>query len=116
MPKVFGLHAIELKLGVDAQEFETFFTGEIAPLYRVPGQVCYLLQGDEGERNGHYMVMIEIESPERRTQLYPRQGDTWEISEELRQVMSVAQAAWDKLETLVVDYPDPLYTDYVVIS
>jgi hypothetical protein len=117
MAKVFGLHAIELKPGVDEQAFETFFTEEIAPLYqRVPGQMCYLLKGDEGEREGRYLVMIEIESPERRNQLYPRKGDTWGLSEELEQHRPETQATWDKLGEFVVEYPDPHNTDYVVVG
>jgi hypothetical protein len=37
MPKVFGLHEMELPPGVEPEEYERFFAEEIAPMPKLPG-------------------------------------------------------------------------------
>jgi hypothetical protein len=59
MPKLFGLHEIELQPGVEPDEFERFFAEEVAPSPMVPGLKVYLLKGDRGERAGRYLVLLE---------------------------------------------------------
>ena len=113
MAKVYGLHALELKPGVDAQEFERFFIEELLPRTTIPGGVDSLLRGDRGERNGRYLLLTEIESPQRRDQLFPlNQG----LSDEIQRMMGEASATWDKLNSFVVAFPDPQFTDYVVVE
>jgi hypothetical protein len=48
MPKVYGLHEIELQLGVEPDEFERVFAEEIAPSPPLPGWKTHLLKGDRG--------------------------------------------------------------------
>src|SRR4051812_23316702 len=113
MAKVYGLHALELKPGVNAQEFERFFIEEFIPRTTVPGQVGSLLKGDRGERDGGYLLLTEIESSQRRDQLFPlNQG----LSDEVQRMMQEASATWDKLNSFVVAFPDPQFTDYVVVG
>jgi hypothetical protein len=113
MAKVYGPHALELKPGVDAQEFERFFIEEFIPHITYPGQVASLLRGDRGERNGRYLLLTEIESPQRRDQLFPlNQG----VSDEVQRKMQEASTTWDKLNSFVVAFPDPQFTDYVVVE
>ena len=39
MSKVLGMHAVELKPGVDEREFEDFICNQVIPIYRrVPGR------------------------------------------------------------------------------
>ncbi len=117
MAKVLGLHAIELKPGVDESEFESFMTREFAPVYaRKPGQVAYLMKGDRGEQKGKYLFVIEIESPERRDEIWPREGETWTVSEEFRRVIEGAGAIGDRLDTFVTQFPGQRFTDYVVVT
>ncbi len=117
MAKVLGLHSIELKPGVDESEFESFMTREFAPVYaRIPGQVAYLMKGDRGEQTGKYVLVIEIESPERRDEIWPREGGTWAVSEEFRQVIEGAAAIGDKLGTFVTQFPGQRFTDYVMVT
>jgi hypothetical protein len=113
MAKVYGLHALELKPGVDAQAFERFVLEEFLPLTTVPGQVSSLLKGDRGDRAGHYLLLGEIESPQRRDELFP---STQELSDEIQQMIAKTSATWDKLNTFVVAFPDPHFTDYVAIE
>ena len=114
MSKVLGMHKLELKPGVDEREFEDFICNQIIPLYRVvPGQTIHLLKGDRGERNGKYMVLIELESPARRDHIYPAEGG---IADDVVQLVGDADPIFEKLATYVESFPDETVTDYVIVS
>lgn len=114
MAKVLGMHALELKPGVNAKEFEEFAMRDVLPLYqKVPGQFAYLLIGDRGERSGKYLAVIEIESPEQRDRIYPPEGG---VSEEAQKILEGTDPIWEKLSTFVVEFPDASFTDYVMVS
>ena len=42
MPKVFGLHEIELQPGVEPEDYERFFVEELAPTLKLPGWKAHL--------------------------------------------------------------------------
>lgn len=114
MSKVLGMHQVELKPGVDEREFEDFVCNQVFPVYRmVPGQTVHLLKGDRGERAGKYMVLIELESVERRDQIYPPTGS---VAKDVEQLVGNVDAIFEKLSTFVESYPDDKYTDYVTVS
>ena len=114
MSKVFGMHAVELKPGVDEREFEDFICNQLIPVYRVvPGQTIHLLKGDRGERNGKYMVLIELESPARRDHIYPAEGG---FAEDVQQLVGDVDPIFEKLATFVENFPDETVTDYVMVS
>jgi len=54
MPKVFGLHEIELQPGVEPEEYERVFAEEIASSFTLPGWKIHLLKGERGTRDGKY--------------------------------------------------------------
>ena len=115
MAKVLGMHKVELKPGVDEREFEEFICNEVIPIYgRVPGQTVRLLRGDQGERDGKYMVLIEIDSPERRDEIYP--PPEGRFSEDIQQLVGDVDPVWDRLMSMVEEFPDATYTDYVTVS
>ena len=115
MGKVFGMHKVELKPGVNMMEFEDFICNEVIPIYnRVPGQTVHLLKGDQGERNGKYMVLIEIDSPERRDQIYPPPEGSF--AEDVQELLGDVSQTWDKLISMVEQFPDPTVTDYEMVS
>jgi len=117
MAKVLGMHALELKPGVNAEEFEEFATRDVLPLYqKVPGQFAYLLKGDRGARSGKYLAVIEIESPERRDHIYPPDGDEWGLADDAKLALEGTDPIWEKLSTFVVGFPDASFTDYVMVS
>ena len=117
MAKVLGMHAIELKPGCDTKEFEEFVMNDIFPVYRkVPGQTVHLLRGDRGERAGKYLVMIELESVERRDHIYPPAGDGWGVAEDVRQLVGNIDPLWEKFYTYVERFPDAKFTDYAMVS
>ena len=117
MAKVLGMHALELKPGVDEKEFEEFITRDVLPLYqKVPGQFAYLLKGDRGVRSGKYLAVIEIESSERRDHIYPAVGDDWGLADDAKQALEGTDPIWEKLSTFIVEFPDPGFTDYLMVS
>ena len=115
MAKVFGMHKVELKPGVNGMEFEDFICNEIVPIYnRVPGQTVHLLKGDQGDRDGKYLVLVEIDSPERRDQIYP--PPEGQFAEDVQQLLGDVSHIWDRLISMVERFPDDTYTDYVMVS
>jgi hypothetical protein len=117
MAKVLGMHTVELKPGVSEQEFEEFIKTDVLPVYRkVPGQTVHLLKGDRGERGGKYLVLIELESVERRDHIYPPAGDDWGVAEDVQQLVGNVDPIWEKFSTFVEGFPDPAFTDYVMVS
>lgn len=114
MNKVLGMHSIELKPGCSAEEFEDFMRREVLPLYRqVPGQHIQLLKGDRGQRTGKYMVLIELESPQRRDEIYPSEGV---VADDVQELVGNVDPVWETLRGFVEEFPDPGYTDYVTVS
>lgn len=114
MAKVLGMHALELKPDCSAEEFEEFMKRDVLPGYRkVPGQSAQLLKGDRGERAGKYLLLIELESAERRDQIYPTEGV---IAEDVLQLVGNIEPILATLSTFVADFPDPKYTDYMIVS
>ena len=114
MAKVLGMHTLELKPGCNAAEFEEFIRREVLPLYaKVPGQNAQLLKGDRGERAGKYMVLIELDSPQRRDEIYPSEGV---VADDVQQLVGNIDVVWNTLFTFVDQFPDPKYTDYVTVS
>jgi len=109
VPKVFGLHEIELPPGVTPEEYEQFFAKEIAPVPELPGWKTYLLKGERGERAGRLLLLHEIETVEARDRYFPRPE---EVSEEWGQFVeqNPEAAAWERV------HPEPHnWTDYIVV-
>jgi hypothetical protein len=112
MSKVFGMHMIALKPGVEAEDFERFVTEEVYPAPEPEGVKSYLLKGDRGDREGKYLWVMEIESVEARDRLFPSPGES---SEEARQLFESYAAVLEKWETFATPM-DVIYTDYVVVG
>jgi hypothetical protein len=114
MAKVLELHTFELKPGTQEKVFEEFVIRVLFPVYRnVPGQNVHLLKGDRGERAGKYSLLVEVESVERRDQIYPPEDQDGSPEEIGDQVSNVDQI-WDMFFTLVDS--DTSYTSYVMLS
>ena len=114
MPKVYGLHTIELHPGVKAEDFEKFITEEVYPIYKkVEGWEIHLLKGDRGNRTGKYMIMFEIDSVEARARYMPSANEASEEGRKLRESPEVV-AALEKWATLATRPGN--FTDYVVVG
>jgi hypothetical protein len=117
MPKVFGLHEIELQPGVEPDEYERFFVEEIAPSPTLPGWKTHLLKGDRGERAGKFLVLLEIESLDARDRYFPRAGEeSEEFTRFFEQHPEVAAAfeKWQKLGPF--GSATDISTDYVAVA
>jgi hypothetical protein len=115
MSKILALHEIELRPGVSAEAFETFFAQEIGsePIY--PGWWAKLLKADRGERAGKYLVMFEIESTAVRDRYFPAPGEQSEEAQHFTQQHPEITAMFERWNTLTSP-PGEIYTDYVVVA
>jgi hypothetical protein len=108
MAKIFGFTPLELRPGVDEQEFFKFFNEQYAPLGARMGWKGYVLKADRGERAGKFAAIWEIPSLEQRDRFTP--GD--ELTEEAVRLLGPEFDELNKkLDTYVTDWP---FTDYIV--
>jgi hypothetical protein len=99
MPKVYGLHQVQLRPGVKPEDFEELVIGEIYPLPRPEGCDVFLLKGEKGDREGRYLFVMEFESLEARDR-------------RLQSLEPEARAAYESFNAMVLR----VYTDYVVVG
>jgi hypothetical protein len=117
MPKVFGMHEIELQPGVEPEDYERFFAEELAPTLKLPGWKTHLLKGDRGARAGKYLVLHEIESRDSRDRYFPGPG---EQSEEFTRFLEqhpetvAAMEKWERYSTIHSE--NDMTTDYVAVA
>jgi hypothetical protein len=116
MPKVFGLHVMELPPGVEPEEYERFFADEIVPMPKLPGWKTSLLKGERGARTGKYLVLHEIESLEARDRYFPRPGDASEEFTRFLEQSPAAAVALEKWLKYGLDSENDITTDYVVVA
>lgn len=112
MAKVFGVISLELRPGVNGEDFVKFWIEEYAPLGVRLGWISHVLKADRGERAGKYAVIWELPSVESRDRVRPIADGP--ISEEALRLLG---PDWDKLneklKTFITGFP---YTDYVEIG
>ena len=110
MAKIFDVVPIELRPGMDGQEFVKFFVEQYAPLAVRLGFKGYVLKADRGERAGKFAVIWEFPSVEQRNYFMPEHKD--EFTEEgLRLLGPEFDKLNEKLDTYVTGWPS---TDYIV--
>jgi hypothetical protein len=113
MPKVFGMHEIELRPGVTSEEYVHFYTKELAPLPELQGWKSYLLKADRGERAGKFLLLFEIESVDARDRYFPRPNTASEEVQQYLEQNPQAAAAWAKDDAF---RSADRATDYIVIG
>ena len=119
MPKLFGMHALELRPGVTAAAFEQFVREELSQLRQRDGQVTYVLKGDRGARAGKYLFVFAYASVEQRDRDTPHPNqDSAELTAWLQEHHADVGAVFERLSTLVAPEWDigMHYTDYVLIG
>ena len=70
MAKAYGVHDVQLKSGVSAEQLERFLREEWRPA-DIPGVRQSWLKGDRGDRAGTYLRVFEFESKETRDRYFP---------------------------------------------
>ena len=117
MAKVFGIHRLDLKLGVTAAEFEQVVADEFNALPQgVPGwQAASIVKGDRGDQVGQYLMIFEIESVEARDKAARGDGT---FSPEAQQAIAQAAPVFDKLNGYLRHKlgEETPFTDYVAVG
>ena len=114
MGKVYGLHRLELRPGVDAEEFERFARQSLQQGLPVPGWRVSLLKGDRGEQVGAYLFLFEIDSLEARDRVVGPDGPTDEGQQWIGQVGPLLEQ-WRQFTTQAPGIETP-FTDYHEVS
>lgn len=115
MARVYGMHRLALKPGVDPEEFERYTAEVIYPaLDPIPGMSWRLLKGYAGDREGKYLALFEFDSEERLRRYIPvHQAD---FSEEFEALLAPISMDLERLGDFLVSISDPACTDYVVVG
>ncbi len=111
MAKVLGIHLLDLKPGVtdeQAQEMAARMTRE----FSMPGLTTRMAKGDRGPRAGQYVMVLEVDSVERRDRYWPKSGDE---SAEFNQHAAPLAALVEQAGAVFV-FPDPNFNDYLMIG
>ena len=114
MPKILGLHDVELPPGMTPEEFEQIFGEELESLPDLEGWKTYLFKGDRGERAGKFSLLFEVESVEARDRYYPTPEEESEEARRFAEQHPEATALWEKYAAFL-SKPHS-WTDYLVIS
>ncbi|TWT78671.1 hypothetical protein CA13_00670 [Planctomycetes bacterium CA13] len=111
---VYSLRPIELREGVDADDFEAFVKDEFANAFGKPthGVRAIIIKGDRGTAKGEYKLVVVFDSKEVRDKYFPiEDGDA---AKSLREDATPVQIATvQKLATFVHVGE---YTDFVPIG
>ncbi len=119
MPKLYGMHQLELRPEVAPAMFERFVTDELSGLLQREGQRTYVLKGDRGERTGKYLFVFEYDTAERRDRDSPGSNQD---SDDLKQWLAAHEDQVGRLFDQLSSYVLPdwdigyHYTDYVQVS
>ena len=118
MARVFGMHEVELRPGVDPQEFERFVTEELSAVPQFPGWRSYLLKGDRGVRTGKYLWIFEVDSVAARDRFAPTPDTDSAEAEEFQRQHPETITMYEKWGTFTLPGtgPDHIFTDYVVLG
>ncbi len=109
MAKVFGIHEVELRPGVTAEQFEQFIADTASQWPQFEGFTTYVAKGDRGAHVGKYIFVFEIESTKARDRYYPAPDVP---SEEAQRASEGSAAMFEKLDSLC----SSTFTDYVALG
>ena len=109
MAKVFAFTPLELRPGVDEQEFVKFFNEQYTPFGARLGWQGYVLKADRGVRAGKFSAIWEIPSVEQRDRFNP--NDDQLTKEADRLLGPEFDEINKKLDAYITGWP---FTDYIV--
>jgi hypothetical protein len=111
MAKVFGVTPLELRPGVNGEDFAKFWIEEYAPLGLRLGWIGHVLKADQGERTGKYAVIWEIASVQERDRYVSAPG---QLTEEGSRLLGADfDTLNERLDTYIAGWP---FTDYIEIG
>jgi len=112
---VIAMRELQLKAGVDPNQFEQFVIGTYNPALEgaVPGMKGYIAKGDRGVRRGGYALILIFDSEKTRNAIYPKAGAG--ASEKFAPFLQRPLALTQELDKYVEPGSVSAYTDYVVM-
>ena len=113
MARVVGIHRLELKPEATDEQVQALAT-QVAQAFKVPGTKNMIGKGDRGERAGQYVMITEIDSVETRDRYFP--DPLGEPSDEWKQHTAAYGPIFEQFAAVFTNFPDPLFTDYVILS
>ena len=113
MAKVFGIHEIEVRSGMNEQEFERIATQDAFPALPLPDTRYYLLKRDRGTRNGRHLLVFEFTSVEARDRVAPT-DDT--LGAEAQRIVNAASGVLEQWAAYATPVGEAVYTDYVEVG
>ncbi|GAA3626835.1 hypothetical protein [Microlunatus ginsengisoli] len=114
MTKLVGVHALELRPGVDPAAFEQV-CAEVVGVRMYPGWSTRILKGERGARAGKYAVVFEIDSVEDRDRIFPEPDQHSAEAQQFDNEHPESSAVWDRLFELV-DLEADVVTDYLIVA
>lgn len=114
MARMYGVHEIELRPGVDPKQFEQFCREKFLPVANsiVEDVHTMLLVGNRGERNGKYLILMEVPDLETRDRYFPEEGPG-----EAEAEVAKHAALWDEFMVhATMPGEDDVFTDYIVVA
>ena len=112
MARVIGIHRLELKPGATDAQAQAL-AAQMAQA-KIPGTKAVIGKGDRGERANEYVFITEIDSVETRDRYFPPGGGA--ASAEWDQLAAGYSELREQFEAVFTNFPDPLFTDYVIIG
>lgn len=110
MARYFHIFNIELADDVTAKEFESWWQNEWSNFPSPPGYKQHILKGVKGERNGHYLLIIELDSMSTYNWYA---GDGQATEKQFHEAFSNGQDMIAKFESLTSGYGGDNGTDYI---
>jgi hypothetical protein len=113
--EVIAMRELQLKAGVDPNQFEQFVSGTYNPALEgaVPGMKGYIAKGDRGVRRGAYALILIFDSEKTRNAIYPKAGAG--ASERFAPLLQRPLTLTQELEKFIEPGSVSAYTDYVVL-
>lgn len=111
MAAVIGIHHLSLKPGVTDEQAYTM-AARLTRDLSAPGVRSRVGKGDRGPQAGQYVLILEVDSVETRDGYFPLSG---EASAEYSQRLAPLAGLMEQAEAVFV-FPDPNFTDYVVVG
>ena len=118
MAKVYSVHLISLRLGVDPKEFERYVTEGLPDAPGFPGWKMRVLKGESGDRPGKYAVLREVDDLETLYRYDDGSGTPTPAAEQFsaeHPEMADIMERWAKLATPFWEGIG-IYTNYEVIA
>lgn len=118
---VLAVRELQLKPGVDPEEFERFAVEEFTPTFQeqVPGVSAYILKGERGDKKGQYSFALIFDSVNTRDYYYPfEHGGEASVPKNAETLwLPARKAIYEQLIKYVEDIGQQGgYTDYVVLG